>query len=258
MPTLLELQSLMRASLCDGAVDAALAGLIVNLADADAILRIHRHTFRATLAQAMSLSFPAVRKLVGEAFFDMAAHDFIDRHPPANAWLDSYGAEFPEFLAAYPAAASLPYLAGVARLEVLVNRALHAADAPRCALSELAALEHAAAASVRFAPHPSLGLLQCATPIDAIWSAVLVDDDAGLAAIDPNGAPVWLLVARGPLGVEVGRLDQAAWHFAAALAEGMRLGAAVALVSDDFDVPGALARHLDAGHFASYEIDAAA
>lgn len=258
MPSLLELQSMMRAALCDGAVDDRLAGLMRDAADAEAILRIHRNTYRITLAQALSLSFPAVRKLVGDAFFDMAAHHLIERHPPANAWLDSYGVGFPDFLAGYRAAASLPYLAGVARLEVLVNRALHAADAPGCALAELAALDQASAARVRFAPHPSLGLLQCATPIDAIWSAVLAGDDAALAAIDPNGAPVWLLIARGPLGVEVARLDQAAWHFVAALAEGTPLAAAVAATADDFDVPGAMARHLDAGHFASYDIDAAA
>lgn len=258
MPSLLELQSMMQAALRDDAVDVGLAGLLVDADDAAAVLRIHRNTFMTTLAQALSITFPAVRKLVGDAFFDRAAQHFVARHPPANAWLDSYGAGFPDFLAGYPGAVALPYLAGVARLEVLVNRALHAADVPGCSLEQLAALDQATAARVRFAPHPSLGLLPCATPIDAIWSAVLADDEAALAAVDLSGAPVWLLVARGRLGVEVTRLDQVAWCFAAALAGAAPLGEAADAAPPDFDIPAALARHLDGRHFSAFDIDHAA
>ena len=45
---------------------------------------------------------------------------------------------FPEFLARFPPAASLAYIADVARLEWAVNRALHAPDAAPLDVARLA------------------------------------------------------------------------------------------------------------------------
>ena len=92
MPTLLEMQTAMKASLIfrdTGAVAAMLAPHVT----ADR-LDIYRNTFIHTLTKALRLSFPVTERLVGQEFFEGAAQIFIADHPPRVAWLDQYGGEF--------------------------------------------------------------------------------------------------------------------------------------------------------------------
>src|SRR5258707_1547207 len=123
MPTLLELQTAMRASLVhrdNEAVSAMLAGHIT----ADR-LDIYRNTFLFGLTKAIRLSFPVTERLVGEEFFGGAAQFFIAEHPPREAWLDRFGREVSDFLRAFPHAESIVYLGDVAQIESAVNSALH-------------------------------------------------------------------------------------------------------------------------------------
>src|SRR5260370_42709804 len=86
MPTLLELQTAMQASLVhrnNEAVSAMLAGHIT----ADR-LDIYRNTFVHTLTKALRLCFPVTERLVGEGFFGVASQFFIADHPPREAWLE--------------------------------------------------------------------------------------------------------------------------------------------------------------------------
>ena len=207
MPSLLEVQSAMRARLLDDANPVAAALLAEALTTADR-LSIYRNTSRLALTNTLRLNYPAVQRLVGEDFFAAAADIFITKDPPRMAWLDFYGAAFPEFLEPFKPAASLPYLPDVARLERAVSHALHAADAKALAPAELADLPQSAQGSVSFVRHPSVDLLSSNYPVDAIWRAVLARDDAALAAIDLDSGGVWLLVERTAGTVEVTRLDE--------------------------------------------------
>src|SRR6516162_4720107 len=71
---------------------------------------------------------------------------------------------------------------------------------------------------VAFVPHPSVGLVKTGYPVDAIWRAVLAEDDAALAAIDLAAGPVWLMVERDASGVEVLRLAAPGWRYMSELA----------------------------------------
>src|SRR5215468_10678988 len=136
VPTLLEIQTAMRRGLL-GNGDATIAATLGSaLAPADR-LSIYRNTSRIALTNALRLNYPAVQRLVGEDFFAAAADIFITKEPPRMAWLDFYGAGFPEFLHGFGPAASLPYLPDIARLERVVSCALHAADAKALAPAEL-------------------------------------------------------------------------------------------------------------------------
>jgi hypothetical protein len=167
--------------------------------------------------------------------------------------LDHYGEAFAAFLAAFPPAASLAYLADVARLEWAVSRAVHADDVEPLDLARLVALSHGDQVRVSFVPHPSVSLLSLATPADAIWRAVLAADDAALAAVDPAAGAVRLLVERGDSGPEVQRLDAAAWHFAAELCSGFPLGIVLAELSGA-TAEWAFAAHLAAGRFIDFRL----
>lgn len=237
MPALRELQSAMGNALLGGAALEQLPEL--------SLLEIHRNIGVGTLSNALSLTFPAIQRLVGAGFFETAAQEFIRSHPPASAYLNDYGQEFPAFLAQFPHAAGLAYLADVARLEWAVSRALHAADAAPLDLAVLAALDPAQMAAVRFVPHPAVSALRLASAADAIWRAVLEQDEAAMRAIDPAAGPVWLLVERGTPGIQVRRMDRVAWEFTRRLLAGELLQAAL----DGNGLDALLADHLASGRF---------
>src|SRR5262249_7867346 len=155
---------------------------------------------------ALRLSFPAVQKLVGVDFFECAARVFAHERPPVTVFLDEYGSDFPDFLECFAPAASLVYLPDVARLEWAVTRALHAPDIAPLDPARLAEIPSSDHDRVRFVPHPSVSLIESAYPVDAIWRAVLAQDDAALAAIDLATGTVRGLVERVARGVEVTRI----------------------------------------------------
>lgn len=219
-------------------------------------LDVYRNTFVSTLVNALRISYPAVKRLVGDEFFEAAAQCFIEASPPSSAYLNAYGAGFGSFLAQFPPAAGLPYLADVARLEWAVNCALHAQDAAPIAPDGLAAIAVAAPEYVRLVSHPSVHLLRLDYPARAIWQAVLAEDDAALSALDLASGPEWLLVERGPAGVEVTPLDEAEWRFAHALCSGETLASAMDAAPHG-DIPLFLARHIAAGRITGFQFNAA-
>ncbi|MFI4868946.1 MAG: putative DNA-binding domain-containing protein [Steroidobacterales bacterium] len=263
MPALLELQRALRAQLLD---DAAAPGGPPSPEDARSLeqawlagddgalrLAIYRNTCLSTLINALRLSFPAVQRLVGAEFFEASARAFIRRHPPASAYLNDYGADFPGFVRVFPPAAGLAYLGDVAQLEWAVNRALHASDVPGLDLTRLAGLDASALSRVRFSAHPGLSLLRLEFPADAIWRAVLDQNDTAMAGIDLAGGPVQLLIERDAAGVQVRRLNMAAWDFIAQLCAGRPLQA----VLDDGaagEIDAWLAEHLSLGRFTDFHL----
>jgi hypothetical protein len=257
VPTLLDVQRAMRAGLIDRDGGAAIA-MQADGVPADR-LDIYRNTFVAGATRALRLSFPAVHRLVGDDFFAGAAAAFIACEPPRGACLDDYGADFPHFLRDFPPAASLAYLAGVARLEWAVSRALHAPEAAPLDLMRLQALPPDDQVRVWFTPHPSVSLLRLDHPADAIWRGVLGSDDAALAAVDLASGPVHLLIERSAAGVEVSRLQAAAWRFAAALCAGRPLADVFADFAQADGAGGEsdeirLAAHLAAGRFTDFHL----
>jgi hypothetical protein len=250
MPTLHDVQKAMH-----GHVLRSEAGIAAML-DGETVqerLDVYRNTVILTLTRALRIAFPAVHKLVGEAFFETAAGIFFADHPPRAACLDLYGEEFPRFLADFEPARNLAYLSEVARLEWAVNRALHAPNGSAIDLDALGAMSEADIAVLRLTPDPSVTWLEVSAPADAIWRAVLDGDDDTLAAIEPFEGPVHLLIERGSSGVAVQRLDEHAWRFGSRLSLGEALGEVIAAMPG-FDTISALAAHLAAGRFISFRL----
>ena len=253
MPSLLELQHAIRVSLVERDDSAATALIVSDGLAPEQRLSIYRNTFVSSLTNALRLSFPAVRRLVGTEFFEGAAGIFVHERPPRGACLDVYGAEFPDFLERFPQSSSLVYPADVARLEWAVNRALHAPDAEPLAVARLSGLEQTDHDRVRFAAHPAVSLLSSRYPVDAIWRAVLAQDDAALAAIDLASGPIGVLVHRPAGSVDVTRIDRRAWRFAAELLAGQPLGTALN-VAESLDAAALLAEHIAAGRFIGFTL----
>lgn len=252
MPTLLEVQGAVARDLIagdDGGAEYIVADGIAGAAR----LNVYRNTLIGGLTTALRLAYPAVFRLVGAPFFESAARIFIAAQPPTSACLDDYHPAFADFLDEFPPAVAIAYLAGVARLDWAANRALHAPDAAALDPVRLGALDPAEQARVRFMPHPSVGLVRAEQPVDAIWRAVLAQDDAAMAAIDLGTGPVHLLVQRRDDGPTVSRLDEGAWRFTALLCAGCSLQDAIDAAGDT-DVSALLAIHLTNGVFTDFTI----
>jgi hypothetical protein len=253
MPTLLELQRAISRAVVSRETGDAAPYIVSDGFTAAERLNVYRNTFLASLTTALRLSYPAVHRLVGEEFFEGAAQCFIEAAPPRSAYLNTYGAGFADFLAAFPHAASLTYLADVARLEWAVNSALHAPDAEPLGADVLAAIADLPADRLVLVPHPSIALLRLDYPADAIWRAVLAEDDAALSRIDLAAGPVCLMVERTADCVEVSRLDPADWRFTASLCAGQTFAEAI-LAAEGADAALVLAGHLAARRFTEFRL----
>jgi hypothetical protein len=227
------------------------------LARADALpawshpaLVVHRNTVLKSCIDALEANFPAVARLVGDDWFRAAAAQYAGAHPPEDVRLFVYGDEgFGAFVQALPSAASLPYLAGVARLDTLW-RAVHiAADAPALQAAALAADPPEALAARVLRPHPATRWAWFDhVPVASIWSrnrggaqadADLVWQGEGLLLTRVEGAVRWQLLGRGGCA------------FLDACAAGLGLGQAAerALADPDAAVSTLLASLLQAGAF---------
>lgn len=132
---------------------------------------VYRNTIFKGITDALAANYPAVRRLVGDDWFQTAALAYARGHMPDDACLIDYGSQFPVFLAAAEAAAELPYLAGVAALDRCWSEAHQAADD---ALLDLTAL-HAALSDgcdVRLIPHAAARWhWEPMHPCYSIWAA---------------------------------------------------------------------------------------
>ncbi len=129
---------------------------------------VYRNNVYSSLIDVMQARFPVASLLVGDEFFRAMARVYIEQEPPRSAVLIRYGESFPSFVASFPPAQSVPYLADMAALEWAWHAAYHAADAAPLPLEELACVaDHAGDAVLKL--HPSLGLVRSAFPIVTIY-----------------------------------------------------------------------------------------
>jgi hypothetical protein len=252
LPALLELQQAVHEQLTAGNDDAIPTWIQAPPAEIAERVAVYRGTVLETLVRALRLSHPTVHRLVGDDFFHGAARVFAQQQLPAGADLDRYGDGFAEFLHDFAPCASLPYLADVARLDRAVHRALHADDAEPLAFGALAdAAARIDADRLCFVPHPSLSLLCSPFPVDAIWRAVLEQDDDAMAAVDLESGPVHLTVERVAGSVEVTRIAASEWPSTQCLVQGRPLTELLA-AAEPIDIPDLLARHFSAGRLVAF------
>src|SRR2546428_14152295 len=84
MPALLELQRAFAASMLREEDDAVCGAVVDDGFAAAERLRIYRTTCRSTLIEALRMTYPAVERLVGRDFFDMAGGRHPGPHPPLS------------------------------------------------------------------------------------------------------------------------------------------------------------------------------
>jgi len=201
-------------------------GIVGHLAGDPAValarLAVYRRAIVANRNGALRAAYPVVARIVGESFFAEAALQHCAAQPPGDADLNRHGAAFADFLAVYPHAAGMPWLADVARLEWACHEALLAADAPPFDFARLAAVPEDEQARLVFTPHPSLRLERAAWPVLAIWEANQPDRDG---TPDRDAGADEVLVWREGDCVRMALLSPGEAAIAAEIANGTPLGA---------------------------------
>lgn len=254
MPQLADLQAEFLHAVVSGDTSALLPFLAESALPPGEAFRIHENNTRILLTECLSATFPVVRKLVGDEFFDALAQQFIKDCLPSSGALIHYGAEFSGFLADFPPARSLCYLSDVARLEWAWHECLNAADAEPLNAAELADIDQHEMIHLRFRLDPGLRLISSPYPVDAIWRANMAD---GPEIVDLDAGSACIMLTREGFEVRMRNLSPGAAQFVAALGRGETLAQAAeeAFASQaDFDFPSTFADMITSRILTSFEL----
>lgn len=208
---------------------------------------VYRNNVLSALGNAVASAFPAVKKIVGEDFFRVMARTYVLANPPSSAVLLDYGRNFPEFIASFEPAATLPYLPDVARIEHAWRESYNAAEATPVAPTALAEVPAAELADVTFGLHPSLRMVTSRFPAITIWR--LNVSDAETRPVDFSVGEDALIV-RPDAEVEVRVAPPGGVAFVRALADGASFGTAAEAgqsADERFDLAGNIAGLIGAG-----------
>jgi hypothetical protein len=189
---------------------------------------VYRNNSAVSLVDALADSYPVVRELVGEAFFRAMAQAFVAQNLPQSPVLIEYGADFPEFIAAFPPAAELDFLAELARVERAWREAYHAADAKPLSLTALGQYDEGVVVDAKLQLHPSVRLVASQYPVISIWQAHNisgVDERQNVLRAIAQRSEGGMIV-RPAADVDVQWLVPEMFELLAALGEGRSLGAA--------------------------------
>jgi hypothetical protein len=207
-------------------------------------LEVYANTVSVNRRNVLRAVYPVIERLVGAEFFAYAADSFSRSFPSRSGNLDDFGAEFPDFLAGFAPAASLPYLPDVARLELAIDRLAVAAD-PSPGMQTVEAI----GAEDGFTLSPACRLIGSAFPILRIWQVNQPEHD-GNDIVDLAQGPAHLLAYRNGFMVEIAEIGPGEFTLLSLLAAGASVGAAIAAAVEragDFDPAASLGRRLADG-----------
>lgn len=212
---------------------------------------IYRNNVTVSLIDALAAIYPAVQRITGFEFFRAMARFHVRATPPSSPLLFEYGRDFPAFIAHYPYAGAMPWLADVARVERAWLDAYHAADAATLSASDLARAPSERLAALVFTPHPTTRLLRSSYAAVTIFAGNRTDGP--IEQIDAGEAED-ALITRPDSEVAMRRLAPGQFEFLSALMAGQELGkAAEAAIGahSDFDIGMALMTLIESGACAS-------
>lgn len=232
MDMLLEIQTDFARALLDSG--RAVPPSVACLSGVPSLKRfsVYRNNVIVSLTEVLAAYFPVVARLVGEEFFRATARKFIVEQPPRSPILSRYGAEFADFLERFEPVSDVPYLADIARLEWLQQRAYHAADTTPLTAHDVAAIPPHKIAELRLHFHPSARVLVSAYPVFSIWRTNTFDEHVSPIGLEAEGESA--LISRASLEVRTLGLSRASAVFVEMLMAGAVLGEAASNSLDGF------------------------
>lgn len=206
---------------------------------------VYRNNVVVSLTDALKTAFPVILKLLGDKFFAAMAGVYVRQHPPRSPLMMFYGADMPGFLEKFEPARKLGYLPDMARLELALREAYHAADAAPLDPATLQALgpDQLVASRPRLAP--AVRVIRSRWPIHALWRYNTQE-----GAPKPQMAAEDVLISRAEFDPEITLLPPGAAVFFECLADDASLGDAVDAATAeaaDFDLTTTLGIALSSG-----------
>ena len=247
-----EMQRAFRAGVLGGDPAAAEAFVVADrISAADRVL-VYRNNAQRSLVAVLASDFPVTQRVVGPDFFREMARQFIFAHPPTRPELLAYGSAFPDFIAGFPPARGLAYLADVARLEAAIKQSYFAADTDPLDPAALADVAPDAIGRLVLHPHPGIRIVASPHPILTIHR-MNQPENRSVGRLDPAAPGETVLVSRSTDGVATAAIAAADAAFLLASAQGQPLADALARAAaadPRFDLQAFLTEHLPRGTFA--------
>ncbi|MEO0381228.1 MAG: DNA-binding domain-containing protein [Pseudomonadota bacterium] len=182
---------------------------------------VYRNNVTVALIEALRTAFPVVQKLLGGQNFDQLAEVFVRTNPPQSPLMMHYGAELPIFLDGFAPLAHIGYLSDVARLELALRRAYHAADPPAFDAARLGAVAPDVLMASTLTLAAPVELIPSRWPLVDIWRFNTIEGAAKPRAIAQSA-----LITRAEFDPEPHALDEASATWLAEIMTGTTLAQA--------------------------------
>jgi len=218
------------------------------------LIAVYRNTAIKGATDALADNYPTVAQILGEQAFAAIAAAFVDRCPPDNPVLASYGAGFADWLEGHEFGQALPYLSGVAQIDRFQTESHLAAEAPILAPSMVEGLSAEQWSASTAVLHPATRFGWFTVPAPSIW----------LAHLEPTVeeiAPAWIaegvLVTRRDGAVVAERIGAAQHRILFGLRLGETIGQAAGITAGLYpnaDITGAFRDILASGALSALKI----
>ncbi len=238
-------QTQFRAALLDPALPTPSGLTDGQGTPTDKRFAVYRNNVTVALCDALRSSFPVLCKLLGDQNFDQLAPLFARAHPPSSPLMMRYGVEMPAFLENFAPFAHISYLPDVARLELAMRHAYHAADAVPVDPAVLGQLSPEKLMASTLTLAPAVQLLPSDWPLFDIWRYNMVD-----GAAKPQAMPQSVLITRAEFDPTPHPLDRAQLAWMTAIQDGKPIDAAqdaALAIAEDFDLSPLLTVLLQGG-----------
>ena len=219
-------------------------------------LRVYQDNILHGLSAKLSERLPVIAALGGNDFALCLLRQYICQFPPQSGCLEDYGRTLPDFIAAYPPAAALPYLPDLVKLELEICAAEQAVDDLPLSHSDLDMLQQNAERGPVYLPlRSSVSLLSSPYRIDELRTYLLspAQETEAPPSIAPGTKHTHVLIYRPFLKAECCTLSSAEHLLLQALKDGKSLNDAtskVLVTAADFDLASFLSSNLNRKIFA--------
>jgi hypothetical protein len=163
MASLRELQHSFAAALRDPTAPCAVTPA--------ANLDVYRHHGESQACNVLGVSFPVLKRRVGDDYFRQLVHHYRLAHPSRSGDLHWLGREFAPFLRSHLAGGEYAWLADLAQLEWLRELAAIARPVASVGATALAAIPPEQLEHLRFRLQPSLARHESRYPVFSVWTS---------------------------------------------------------------------------------------
>jgi len=129
----------------------------------------YRDSVIGGIIEALADSYPVVKKIVGEQFFNHISYQYIRQYPSTSPDLNNYGEQFSAFIDTLTTTNTVPYLSDVAKLEWAWQKIIIGENSKAGNLHLLASLNEQNSDDLLFRLNPHTSLLFSNYAIHKIW-----------------------------------------------------------------------------------------